>query len=397
MFEAIVAAEEDAILGLNEHFSADTRSNKINLGIGVYTNENGKTPILDSVKIAEQKILETEQTKNYLRIEGMENFALYTQKLLFGNNNEILRLKNACTVQTPGGTGALRIAADFLVKINIKRIWISNPTWLNHKNIFTAAGLEVCEYYWYESANHSLDFEKVFSTLQNKVKSSEVVLFHTCCHNPTGIDPTIEQWNQLAILSAMNNWLPMFDFAYQGFDRSLEEDCQGLRFFAHHNSEIIVASSYSKNMGLYNERVGALTIKTKDSNIANIVLSQLKSIIRTHYSNPPAHGANIVTTILEDISLRSMWEKELSIMRNRIKEMRTLFVNTLSKKNIKRDFSFIQNQHGMFSYTGLLPEEIINLRKKFAVYALTSGRINIASMTSNNMDYLCTAISAVLN
>ncbi|WWP02644.1 MAG: amino acid aminotransferase [Candidatus Dasytiphilus stammeri] len=397
MFEAIVAAEEDAILGLNEHFSADTRSNKINLGIGVYTNENGKTPILDSVKIAEQKILETEQTKNYLRIEGKENFALYTQKLLFGNNNEILRLKNACTVQTPGGTGALRIAADFLVKINIKRIWISNPTWLNHKNIFTAAGLEVCEYDWYESANHSLDFEKVFSTLQNKVKSSEVVLFHTCCHNPTGIDPTIEQWNQLAILSAMNNWLPMFDFAYQGFDRSLEEDSQGLRFFAHHNSEIIVASSYSKNMGLYNERIGALTIKTKDSYIANIVLSQLKSIIRTHYSNPPAHGANIVTTILEDISLRSMWEKELSIMRNRIKEMRTLFVNTLSKKNIKRDFSFIQNQHGMFSYTGLLPEEIINLRKKFAVYALTSGRINIASMTSNNMDYLCTAISAVLN
>ncbi|WWO99605.1 MAG: amino acid aminotransferase [Candidatus Dasytiphilus stammeri] len=397
MFENIPIALEDPILGLAEKFSTDPRSNKINLGIGVYNDEKTIAPVLTSVKKAEKLILEKEQTKNYLSIEGNAEFAFHTQILLFGENSELISTKRAITAQTPGGTGALRIIADFLAnKTNIQRIWISNPTWPNHKNIFLATGLNVQEYPWYNPQTHLLDFDNLLSTLKNKVQPGDAVLFHSCCHNPTGIDPTIEEWKQLAQLSQINQWIPIFDFAYQGFSSSLEEDAKALRLFVEHHQEMIVASSYSKNMGLYNERVGSLTVIAKNADVVNAVFSQIKSIIRVHYSNPPAHGAAIVTTILKDKDLKLLWHQELSSMRQRICNMRQLFVNTL-QKNIEKDFNFINKQHGMFSYSGLNKQQAVYLREKFGIYIVSSGRINIASITLSNINYLCKAICSVIS
>lgn len=399
MFETISAAPDDAILGLTEQFYNDSRSNKINLGIGVYTDDTGSTPILNSVKNAEKILIKNEQTKNYLSIEGIADFAHYTQILLFGESSNIIHNNLARTAQTPGGTGALRIAADFLAnqKNNTKRVWISNPSWPNHRNIFLAAGLNVYEYPWYNSENHSLNFNKLLSSLQSQVKAGDIVLFHSCCHNPTGVDPTIEQWKNLATLSKINHWLPLFDFAYQGFANDLEKDAQGLRLFSKYNQEMIVASSYSKNMGLYNERVGALTIIAQTTMIADKVFSHIKATIRTNYSNPPFHGAAIVTTILSNEELRAIWHYELTIMRSRIRQMRQLFVSTLLKKGLKKDFSFINSQNGMFSYIDLTKKQVIRLREEFGIYVLNSGRLNIASMTCHNMDFLCNAIISIYN
>ncbi|WWP00233.1 MAG: amino acid aminotransferase [Candidatus Dasytiphilus stammeri] len=397
MFENIPIAPEDPILGLAEKFYADPRSNKINLGIGVYNDEKTIAPILTSVKQAEKIILETEQSKNYLSIEGSSEFAFHTQILLFGEKSEVLSTKRARTAQTPGGTGSLRIIADFLAKkTNINTIWISNPTWPNHNNIFFSAGLNVKEYPWYNQETHSLDFDKLLLTLKNQVQPRDAVLFHGCCHNPTGIDPTLEQWKQLAKLSQMNHWMPIFDFAYQGFSRSLEADAKALRLFVEHHQEMIVASSYSKNMGLYNERVGSLTVIAQNDEVANAVFSQIKNLIRVNYSNPPAHGAAIVTTILKNPHLKLLWHQELSSMRKRICDMRQLLVKTL-QHGIQKDFNFINKQYGMFSYSGLNKQQVTCLRKKFGIYIADSGRINIASITLNNINYLCQAICSVIS
>ncbi|WWO96824.1 MAG: amino acid aminotransferase [Candidatus Dasytiphilus stammeri] len=397
MFEQIEAASHDPILGLTEQFSADSRTNKINLGIGVYTDETGQTPILKSVKKAEKILLEQEKSKNYLSIDGMTNFSTYTQALLFGEKNKIFEENRIRTVQTPGGTSALRIAADLLAtKTKNKRIWISSPSWPNHKNIFMVAGLEVCEYPWWESNTHTLSFDKLVCYLKNKVHPGDIVLFHGCCHNPTGIDPNREEWKELALFCQKNHCLAFFDFAYQGFDKNLEEDARGLQLFTKYNEELLVASSYSKNMGLYNERVGSLTLIAQNNNVANRVLSQLKAIIRTSYSNPPAHGAAIVSTILKNDNLNQLWQNELSWMRDRITKMRSLFVSSLKKKGIQRDFSFITKQHGMFSYSGLSSQHVLRLRKEFGIYFLNNGRINVAGMTTQNMDFLCNAIGSVL-
>lgn len=396
MFEKITAAPADPILGLTDIFRADARPNKINLGIGVYKDETGKTPVLTSVKKAEQYLLENETTKNYLGIEGIPAFASCTQELLFGKQSPIIADKRARTAQTPGGTGGLRVAADFIAnQTSAKRIWISNPSWPNHKNVFSAVGLEVLEYAYYDAANHALDFDGLLNSLK-QAQAGDVVLFHGCCHNPTGIDPTAEQWAQLAELSVANGWLPLFDFAYQGFAKGLEEDAEGLRIFAAKHQELIVASSYSKNFGLYNERVGACTIVAADADTADRAFSQVKAAIRANYSNPPSHGAAVVATILGDDALRALWEQELTDMRQRIHRMRQLFVNTLQEKGAEQDFSFIINQNGMFSFSGLSKEQVLRLRDEFGVYAVNSGRVNVAGMTPDNMAPLCEAIVAVL-
>ncbi|WP_394500516.1 amino acid aminotransferase [Serratia marcescens] len=396
MFEKITAAPADPILGLTDIFRADARPNKINLGIGVYKDETGKTPVLTSVKKAEQYLLENETTKNYLGIEGIPAFASCTQELLFGKESPIVTARRARTAQTPGGTGGLRVAADFIAnQTSAKRIWISNPSWPNHKNVFSAVGLEVLEYAYYDAANHALDFDGLLNSLK-QAQAGDVVLFHGCCHNPTGIDPTAEQWAQLAELSVANGWLPLFDFAYQGFANGLEEDAQGLRIFAAKHQELIVASSYSKNFGLYNERVGACTIVAADTETADRAFSQVKAAIRANYSNPPSHGAAVVATILGNDALRAMWEQELTDMRQRIHRMRQLFVNTLQEKGAQQDFSFIIQQNGMFSFSGLTKEQVLRLREEFGVYAVNSGRVNVAGMTPDNMAPLCEAIVAVL-
>jgi len=396
MFENITAAPADPILGLADLFRADERPTKINLGIGVYKDETGKTPVLTSVKKAEQFLLENETTKNYLGIDGIPAFATCTQELLFGKNNAISESKRARTAQTPGGTGALRVAADFLANNTaVKRVWVSNPSWPNHKNVFQSAGLEVVEYSYYDAENHSLDFNGLINSLQ-AAAAGDVVLFHGCCHNPTGIDPTLEQWQTLAEMSLEKGWLPLFDFAYQGFARGLQEDAEGLRVFAASHKELIVASSYSKNFGLYNERVGACTLVAADADTADRAFSQIKSTIRANYSNPPSHGAAVVATILSNDALRTLWEQELTDMRQRIQRMRQLFVNTLQEKGANRDFSFIINQNGMFSFSGLTKEQVLRLREEFGVYAVASGRVNVAGMTPDNMAPLCEAIVAVL-
>jgi aspartate aminotransferase len=396
MFENITAAPADPILGLADLFRADDRPTKINLGIGVYKDETGKTPVLTCVKKAELYLLENENTKNYLGIDGIPEFGRCTQELLFGKDNALSAAKRARTAQTPGGTGALRVAADFLAKnTTAKRIWVSNPSWPNHKSVFNSAGLEVCEYDYYDAQKHSLNFEGLINSLQ-AAQAGDVVLFHGCCHNPTGIDPTAEQWKTLAEMSLAKGWLPLFDFAYQGFARGLEEDAEGLRIFAASHKELIVASSYSKNFGLYNERVGACTLVATDADTVDRAFSQMKSVIRANYSNPPAHGASIVATILSNDALRTIWEQELSDMRQRIHRMRQLFVNTLQEKGADRDFSFIINQNGMFSFSGLTKEQVLRLREEFGVYAVASGRVNVAGMTPDNMAPLCEAIVAVL-
>lgn len=396
MFEKIIAAPADPILGLADSFRSDPRENKINLGIGVYKDETGKTPVLTTVKKAEKYLLENETTKNYLPISGIPEFGNVTQALLFGEQHPIISEKRARTAQAPGGTGALRIAADFIAQqTTAKRVWISNPTWPNHNNIFQTAGLEICNYDYYDAENRGLDFEGMLASLAN-AQAGDVVLFHGCCHNPSGIDPTEEQWRQLAALSAEKGWLPVFDFAYQGFARGLEEDAQGLRLFTEKNPELIVASSYSKNFGLYNERVGACTIVTKDSETAEKAFSQAKAIIRANYSNPPAHGASVVTTILSTPELKEEWIEELTTMRERIQRMRQLLVTTLQEKGAKQDFSFIIDQNGMFSFSGLNKEQVERLRAEYGIYIVGSGRINVAGLTLENMVPLCEAIVAVL-
>lgn len=396
MFENIALAPADPILGLLDLFRADSRPNKINLGIGVYKDENGQTPVLASVKKAEQFMLENEVTKNYLGIDGLPAFGQCTQKLLFGAGSEVISAKRARTAQTPGGTGGLRVAADFLAKnTDVKRVWISTPTWPNHKNVFASVGLQIAEYAYYNVAGHQLDFDGMLRDLQ-QVQAGDVVLFHGCCHNPTGIDPTEAQWRILAEMSHSRGWLPLFDFAYQGFARGLEEDAQGLRIFTENHAEMIIASSYSKNFGLYNERVGACTLVAADAEAADRVLSQMKACIRANYSNPPAHGAAIVATILSNDALRQVWEQELTEMRQRIKLMRQLFVTTLREKGAKQDFDFINQQNGMFSFSGLTKEQVLRLRDEFGVYAVNSGRVNVAGMTTHNMAQLCEAIVAVL-
>ena len=396
MFEVVKTAPADPILGLTEAFKKDSRSEKINLGVGIYKTDESETPVLECVKKAEQLLLTNEKTKSYLNIEGLPAYGKCVQQLLFGAGSDIITNNLAATAQAPGGTGSLRIAADFMVsQLGIKRIWVSNPTWANHGNIFKAAGLEIVQYDYYDAKNQSLDFDGMMASLAQTQKG-DAVLFHGCCHNPTGIDPTSEQWEKIALLAKEQNILGLFDFAYQGFGVGVEEDAQGLRTFANHNEEFIVANSFSKNFGLYNERVGAVTLVAKTSDVTTSAFSQVKSIIRANYSNPPAHGAAVVATILADEALTALWIKEVAQMRERIAQMRTLFVETLAKHGATGDYSFITRQCGMFSFSGLTKEQVETLRVEHGVYIVGSGRISVAGMTTKNIDALCKAICQVI-
>ncbi|MEZ8025954.1 amino acid aminotransferase [Enterovibrio norvegicus] len=396
MFEKIVAAPADPILGLTEEFKADARAEKINLGVGIYKDESGNTPVLATVKKAEAILLEKETTKSYLSIPGTPEYGLAVQKLLFGDDATIIADKRAQTAQAPGGTGALRVAAEFIKRqLGDVKVWVSNPTWANHNGVFAAAGLEVASYGYYNAETKDMDFAAMLADLET-ASAGDVVLLHGCCHNPTGIDPDTAQWQQLAALCNEKNLLPMFDFAYQGFASGVEEDAAGLRIFADTCEELLVASSFSKNFGLYNERVGAFTLVGKTEQETATAFSQVKSIARVIYSNPPAHGAAVVTLILDNAELRAEWEQEVADMRVRIQEMRELFVATLKEEGVEGDFSFIQRQNGMFSFSGLNKEQVARLKDEFGVYIVGSGRISVAGMMRSNMGPLCKAIAAVL-
>ena len=396
MFENIKAAPADPILGLGEAFKSETRANKINLGIGIYKDAQGATPIMRAVKEAETRLLAKENSKNYLGIDGIADYNQRTKALLFGADSQIIAQDRARTVQSLGGTGALRIAAEFIKRqTKAQNVWVSTPTWPNHNAIFNAVGMTIREYRYYDAERKALDWDNLIADLSN-ANEGDVVLFHGCCHNPTGIDPTPEQWKQLAELSVKNGWLPLFDFAYQGLANGLNEDAVGLRTFAANHKELLVASSFSKNFGLYNERVGAFTLVAENADIAATALTQVKSIIRTLYSNPASHGGATVATVLNDPQLRQEWKNELTEMRERIKKMRHLFVQLLKEYGAKQDFGFIMEQNGMFSFSGLSAEQVDRLREEFAIYAVRSGRINVAGITEDNIRYLCESIVKVL-
>lgn len=395
MFETIAQAAADPILGLNEAFKTDPRSNKVNLGVGVYKDADGQTPVLQCVKRAEAKLLEQEKTKSYLSIDGLPEYAAAVQALLFGAQSDIIATQRARTAQAPGGTGALRVAADFIFSnTDAKKVWISNPSWANHAQIFETVGFEVAQYRYYDAEAKGLDFDGMCADLE-QVAAGDLVILHGCCHNPSGIDPTPAQWSKLAQIAKAKQWLPLFDFAYQGFAVDVEEDAIGLRLFAEQLSELMVASSFSKNFGLYNERTGAFTLLAEDSEGANRAFSQVKRVIRANYSNPPAHGAKVVATILGDEQLKQLWLEELAQMRARIKAMRGEFVSQLASAGVEGDFSFIEQQNGMFSFSGLTPEQVEALKEEYGIYIVRSGRINVAGMTESNLPYLVKAIAAV--
>ena len=396
MFATIVAAPPDPILGLTEAFKKDNNPDKVNLGVGVYKDARGQTPILASVKSAEERLLASENTKNYLPIDGQPEFDRATVELLFGADHAAIAAGRTVTAQAPGGTGALRVAADFIASTLGKRtVWLSDPTWPNHPQVFNAAGLPTAVYPYFDKGSNGVAFDALLTALAD-APEGDVVVLHGCCHNPTGVDLGPEQWRALGEVLAARNLLPLVDFAYQGFANGLAEDAAGLHILAERCDSLLVASSYSKNFGLYNERVGALTLVAPNEAQAATALSHIKRVARANYSNPPAHGGAIVAAVLNDPALRARWEAEVAEMRQRINTMRHLFVETLQEKGVKRDFSFIAHQRGMFSFSGLTPAQVKELRDRFAIYIVGSGRISVAGMTDANMDYLCSAIADVL-
>ncbi len=397
MFDTLPLAPPDSILGLTDAFRKDTNPRKINLSVGVFKDERGNTPILACVKEAERRLLAQEQNKGYLPIEGHAEYDARVQELLFGAEHEIARSGRAVTAQTPGGTGSLRVAADLLRKhFPEAKLWHSKPTWANHGAIFSAAGMKVEAYPYLDASGRGLDFASLIAGLR-QIPPGDVVLLHACCHNPTGIDPTPNQWPQIAEVVHERKLLPLVDFAYQGFGDGLEEDAAGLRELAQPGKELLVCSSFSKNFGLYGERVGALTIVAPSADAAARALSQVRISIRTNYSNPPTHGAAIVAAVLADPQLRRQWEADVAAMRQRIHQMRELFVATMKSLAPQHDFSFLASQKGMFSFSGLTNVQVDELRTKHAVYVVgNGGRINVAGMTPENMQPLCEAIAAVL-
>jgi aspartate/tyrosine/aromatic aminotransferase len=402
MFEPIEAAPRDPILGLTEAFREDPNPKKINLSVGVYQDATGKTPILESVRQAGRLVLERQTTMSYLPIPGSPAYTAAVRRLLFGEGHEVETSGRAATSHTPGGTGALRVAADFIHQLFPKAtVWLTQPTWPNHPQIFAAAGVPTKSFPYFDAKTNGLAFEGALAAIQ-KMPAGDIVLLHGCCHNPTGIDHTPEQWQTLADAVCHRGLLPLLDFAYQGFADGIREDAVGLRAFCGEPgrprapTELIICSSFSKNFGLYCERVGALTIVAKDKKVADTVQSQVKVCIRANYSNPPAHGAELVTTVLGDAELRKLWEKEVGQMRDRINGMRELFVKTLKAKGVPGDYSFITRQRGMFSFSGLKPDEVETLRQTYAIYIVGSGRINVAGITEQNVGPLCEAIAQVV-
>ncbi len=396
MLNNLEIAPPDPILGLEEAFKRDPSPVKINLAAGVYRDETGNTPVFRAVKRAEADILETEISKSYLGITGAPEYTGAVQGLLFGSDRAVIADGRAITAHAPGGTGALRVAADLIKKAKPDaKVWISQPTWPNHPGLMKAAGLSVETYPYFDVPNNCVDFTAMIDGLR-RVQAGDMVLLHGSCHNPTGADLTPDQWIQVAALLERRGALPLIDFAYQGFGRGLNDDATGVRLLIERLPEMMIASSYSKNFGLYNERVGALTVIAQTPAVAEATLSQIKIVIRTNYSNPPAHGARIVSTILKSPELRAEWEMELDAVRSRIQEMRRQFVAGLHSRGVDRDFSCLADQNGMFSFTGLTKEQVHRLRNEHSIYIVDSGRINMAGLTRSNLPVVCQAIASVL-
>ena len=396
LFSAVEMAPRDPILGLNEAFNADPRTHKVNLGVGVYFNEEGRIPLLRAVAAAEQARIEAHAPRGYLPIEGIAAYDQAVQKLLFGSDSELLAAGRVVTTQSVGGTGALKTGADFLKRLLPNAVVaISDPSWENHRALFEAAGFPVQNYSYYDATNHGVNRAGMLADLKSLPPRSIVVL-HACCHNPTGVDLSLDDWQAVLDVVREREHVPFLDIAYQGFGDGIEQDAAAVRLFADSGLNFLVSSSFSKSFSLYGERVGALSIVTNSKEEAGRVLSQAKRVIRTNYSNPPTHGATVVASVLNSVELRAMWEQELGEMRERIRDMRMAMVEQLAAQGAKRDFSFVARQRGMFSYSGLTAEQVERLKNEFAIYAVGTGRICVAALNRNNLDAVTRAIAQVI-
>ena len=388
---AVPMAPADPILGVTEAFVADTRPKKVNLGVGVYTDDNGKVPLLECVRRAESERLKAAPPRNYLPIDGLAAYDKAVQELVFGSQE-----KNIVTVQALGGTGGLKLGADFLKHFNPgAEVWISEPSWENHRQLFEAAGFTVKSYTYYEPTTRGLDFVGMERAL-NGIPAGSIVVLHACCHNPTGVDLDKPRWEKTLQIVQARGLIPFLDLAYQGFAEGLDEDAYPARLFAGAMSPVFLSSSFSKSFSLYGERVGALSVVTGSPEEALRVLSQLKRIVRTNYSNPPTHGGEIVATVLNNPQLKSLWDREVGAMRERIKDMRKRLVDKVHARVSGADFSFVLKQRGMFSYSGLTKEQVRRLREEFSIYAIDTGRICVAALNSKNVDYVADAIAQVI-
>jgi aromatic-amino-acid transaminase len=396
LLAAIEMAPRDPILGVTEAYNADTNPDKVNLGVGVYTDDTGKVPVLQCVRRAEELLAASALPRNYLPIDGLQAYDQAVQALVFGAGHEAVAGKRVVTVQTLGGTGGLKVGADFLRRLNAgAQVWISDPSWENHRALFEYAGFTVNTYPYYDAATHGLDFDAMMAALR-KLPPRSIVVLHACCHNPTGVDLDAAQWE--SVLEAVNarELVPFLDIAYQGFAEGIEEDAAAVRRFAAACPAVLVSSSFSKSLSLYGERAGALSIVTQSADEAARTLSQLKRVIRTNYSNPPTGGAKMATTVLTTPELRELWEQELGAMRDRIKIMRRQLVEKIRARRADFDFSFIVGQRGMFSYSGLNKEQVRRLREEYSIYAIDSGRICVAALNTRNIDYVAKAVASVL-
>jgi len=395
-FSAVPMASRDPILGLNEAFAADTRPTKVNLGVGVYCDDDGKIPLLAAVREAEAQRTAAAPARGYLPIDGLMTYNVAVQTMLFGADSPLIASKRVATVQALGGTGALKVGADLLKRfVPGATVSISDPSWENHRALFESAGFDVLTYPYYDAETHGVRFDAMLDTLRARPAGSVIVL-HACCHNPTGVDLTPAQWSAVVEVCVAGRLIPFLDIAYQGFGDGIEPDAAAVRLFAGAGIDFLVSSSFSKSFSLYGERVGALSVVAQDTEEAARLLSQLKRVVRTNYSNPPVHGCSVVATVLASPALRARWEQELADMRDRIRAMRTGLVERLAQRGVKRDFGFVARQRGMFSYSGLTSAQVDRLRDEFGIYAVSTGRICLAALNSRNIDYVADAIAAVI-
>ncbi|WP_306522368.1 amino acid aminotransferase [Rheinheimera sp.] len=395
MFSHLQPVATDPILGLMAAYKEDPNPLKVDLGVGVYKDEQGHTAVLDCVKKAEKLRLDHEDSKTYIGMAGDLSFNAHIEKLAFGPHKVLLEGRTT-TAHTPGGTGALRVAAEFIKKANPDAtIWVTSPTWANHISMFQAAGLKVKEYAYYDYDTKGLKEEQMFADL-SQVPAGDVVLVHACCHNPSGMDLNFAQWQRFAALAKEKGFTPLVDMAYQGFGLGLDEDTKGLRHLANEVEELILCTSCSKNFGLYRERIGAVSVVASDKKTTDIARSNLLAVVRSIYSMPPAHGAIIVSHILDSQELTALWHQELATMRNRINDYRQLIIDKLAAEGVKQDFSFITKQHGMFSFLGINKEQIDRLRSEYSIYMVGSSRVSIAGLNHSNIDYFAKAVAAVL-
>ena len=396
LFAAVEMAPRDPILGLNEQFAADPRPNKVNLGVGVYYDDDGKLPLLRCVQTAEQRLMEKPTPRGYLPIDGMPAYDNAVKVLVFGADSAVVRDGRVATVQALGGTGGLKIGADFLHKLNPgARVLISDPSWENHRALFANAGFTVDTYAYYDAARRGVNIDGMLESLR-AAEPGTIVVLHACCHNPTGYDLTPAQWDDVIAVVRERGLVPFLDMAYQGFGHGIAEDGAVVGKFVAAGLDVFVATSFSKSFSLYGERVGALSVVCAGKDEAERVLSQLKIVVRTNYSNPPTHGAAVVATVLNTPELRALWEQELGEMRTRIKAMRQRLVDGLVAAGVRQDMSFITQQIGMFSYSGLSKEQMVRLRTEFGVYGTDTGRMCVAALNSRNIDHVCQSIAAVL-